>query len=110
MRVRGWMKVVLVTIAINELLTFAFAYVAEQVGSDLTMLETLVFSSMTCALVSYWLLIDARNAWRHAVEKGCIGSQCAADDEDLPKIADTCPRRWLVVLHIELNPDLVRTV
>jgi hypothetical protein len=44
------------------------------------------------------------------LDKGYIGSRHAENDEDLLKIADNCPKRWLVVLHIELNPDLAATV
>ncbi|MBR8165680.1 hypothetical protein KDW98_31580 [Burkholderia vietnamiensis] len=110
MRARGWLKVVLVTVAINEIFTVIFAYVAQQVDPGLTVMPTLVFSCATCALVSGWLLVDARNAWHNAKEKGYLRSGGDEHDDDLPTIADHCPKRWLVVLHLELHPDLAGTL
>jgi hypothetical protein len=40
------------------------------------------------------------------LDKGYIGAPHTSDDQDVLKIADSCPNRWLVVLHIELNPEL----
>jgi hypothetical protein len=105
MRARGWRKLVLVTIVVNQVLTTAFVYVAQQVDPGLTMLHTLIFSCVTCGLVGYWLQVDAQRAWRSALDKGYIRTR-RAEDEDFLNIADNCPRRWLVVLHIELYPEL----
>ncbi|WP_241022069.1 hypothetical protein [Burkholderia sp. Ac-20353] len=109
MRARGWRKVALVTIGLNQLFTMVFVCVGQLVDPDLTMIETLVFSCATSALVSYWLLVDARNAWRTALEKGYIGSTRVDAGDDLPKIAECCSKRWLVILHIELHPHLAGT-
>ena len=110
MRARGWQKVVLVTLVANQVLTAAFSYVAQQVDPGLTLMPTFVFCCATSALVSYWLLVDARNAWRHAKEKGYIGSGRAEKGDALPMVVDHCPKRWLVVLHIELHPELAGTL
>ncbi|MEW9583364.1 hypothetical protein [Paraburkholderia sp. DGU8] len=110
MRKRGWLKLLFVTLAANQVLTTAFVYVAQQVDPGLTAMHTLIFSCVTCALVRYWLQTDARRAWCNALDKGYIGSRHAESDADLLKTADNCPKRWLVVLHIELNPDLATTV
>ncbi|WP_245254540.1 hypothetical protein [Paraburkholderia sp. LEh10] len=68
------------------------------------MLHTLIFSCVTGALTGYWLRADARRAWRDALDQGYVSTRHASDD--VLKIADDCPNRWLVVLYIELNPDL----
>ncbi|SIT41464.1 conserved exported hypothetical protein [Paraburkholderia piptadeniae] len=105
MRKRGWLKLVLMTVAANQVLTTAFVYAAQQVDPGLAMLHTLIFSCVTYVLVGYWLQADARRAWCNAKDEGYIGTRHARYD-DVLKIADNCPRRWLVVLHIELNPEL----
>jgi hypothetical protein len=110
MRARGWLRVTLVTIAIDELLTAVFGYLAQRIDANVTIASTLAFSLTTCALVSYWLLVDARNAWRFALAKGHVRRGPAEDGEDFPRIDNCCPRRWLVVLHLELNPDLARSI
>ncbi|MEX3855588.1 hypothetical protein AB3X94_16175 [Paraburkholderia sp. BR10923] len=109
MRARGWRKLVLLTVAANQALTTAFVYVAQQVDPGLTMMDALIFSCVTCGLVSYWLRTDAHRAWCNAVQKGYVGPHHGANDEGVLKIAEKCPRRWLVVLHIELNPELAGT-
>ncbi|MGF6656229.1 hypothetical protein OKW34_006819 [Paraburkholderia youngii] len=109
MRARGGRKLVLLTVAANQVLTTAFAYVAQQVDPGLTIMETLIFSCVTCGLVSHWLRADAHRAWCDAVEKGYVGPRHGGNDEDVLNIAEKCPRRWLVVLHIELNPELAGT-
>ncbi|WP_368598981.1 hypothetical protein [Paraburkholderia sp. BR14374] len=109
MRARGWRKLVLLTVAANQVLTTAFVFFAQQVDSGLTMMDTLIFSCVTCGLVSSWLRTDAQRAWCNAVEKGYVGQRHATTGEDVLKIAEKCPRRWLVVLHIELNPELAGT-
>jgi len=106
MRARGWRKVVLVTLVANQVLTAAFSYLAQQVDPGLTLMPTLVFSCATSVLVSYWLLVDARKAWHHAKELRYIRAEPAENGDALPMVADHCPKRWLVVLHIELHPDL----
>ena len=108
MRARGWLKVALVTIAINEVFTMIFGYVAQTSDPDLTIGMSIVFSCVTCLLVSYWLQIDARRAWRNARDKGYLRHRRTTDDDSFPQVADNCPRRWLVVLHIELHPELAR--
>ncbi|KVP89010.1 hypothetical protein WJ95_13505 [Burkholderia ubonensis] len=110
MRARGWRKVVLVAVVANQILTAAFSSISQQIDPDLTMMPMLVFSCATGVLVGYWLRVDARNAWRHAKEQGYVGSSKPGNGDDLLSVAENCPKRWLVVLHIELNPDLVEAI
>jgi hypothetical protein len=55
--------------------------------------------------VSYWVQDDARRAWVDACRHGHVRRGA---NGPLPgiEIARECPRRWLVVLHAELNPGL----
>lgn len=110
MRTRGWLKLALFTIVANQILTSLFAYGAQQIDAELTLIPILVFSCASCALVSYWLQEDARRAWHYALENGYVGSGRPRSARDELPIAGNCPKRWLVTLHLELNPDLVRTL
>lgn len=103
MRARGWLKLVLVTVGqSNADRRLCVCRATGQPG--LTVLHTLIFSCVTGALTGYWLRADARRAWRDALDQGYVSTRHASDD--VLKIADDCPNRWLVVLYIELNPDL----
>jgi hypothetical protein len=105
MRIRGIAKVISVAIIANQVLTVAFAYVVQQTDPSAPSLIISVFSFLTCGLVSMWLQSDARRAYLLAREKGCI----TPVDNTNPalKIAADCPKRWLVILHIEMNPAAV---
>jgi hypothetical protein len=107
MRSRGWLKVVFVTMAFDQIMTAAFTFIAQQIDASPTEMATLVFGCMTSVLVSYWLVTDARKAWREAKGGGYIGPAHAVSNDDMLKVANNCPKRWLVVLHIELNADRV---
>jgi hypothetical protein len=105
MRARAFLKIVLVTILFSQVLSALFGAAAHALDPDVTAMPSMVFSCVTCALVSYWLQADARRAWQQAREGGFISRGA---DGPLPGIviAAQCPRRWLVVLHAELNPGL----
>jgi hypothetical protein len=110
-RFRGWLKLVLFTFSVDQVLTAIFTYVAQRIDPNMAEMQTLIFSCITCVLVSNWLVADARAAWAQAMQQGYIGSPksgAGAQKEKLA-IADKCPRRWLVVLHLELNPKLVES-
>lgn len=105
MMLRGMLKIVLIAIAAAQILTTAFALLARQIDADLAPQIVSAFGFVTCGLVSMWLQADARRAFRLAKAKGYISA--ARDGQVGPHIAADCPRRWLVVLHVELNPAAV---
>ncbi|MEQ5843853.1 hypothetical protein BWP39_29560 [Paraburkholderia acidicola] len=102
---RGFAKVMVVAFVANQILTTAFTYVAQQVDANLTHQTIMVFSCVTCGLVTMWLQADARRAFAFAREKGFI--KTPGDTGNTLEIAVDCPKRWLVILHIELNPAAV---
>ncbi|MFD1560841.1 hypothetical protein ACFSHT_35240 [Paraburkholderia silviterrae] len=110
MRSRAWLKIVIFTICADQVLTAAFTYVGQMIDPGMTEIQTLVFSCLTCVLVSNWLVSDARAAWANAKQHGHVATTQSDSGVRELKIADTCPRRWLVVLHIELNPELAEVV
>lgn len=105
LRVRAFLKVVLVTIVFSQVLSMLFGAAARILDPDVSATPSLVFSCVSCALVSFWLQSDARRAWQYARERGYVRR---GEHGPLPgiQIAPECPRRWLVVLHAELNPAL----
>lgn len=102
MLLRGFAKVMFIAFAVNEVLTAAFSVVARQIDLDLAQQSLTLFSYVTCILVSFWLQSDARRAFGFARDKGFV-KQTDNPPQAL-QIAQDCPKRWLVVLHSELNP------
>ncbi|WP_052409623.1 hypothetical protein [Paraburkholderia oxyphila] len=106
MRSRAWLKIVIFTICVDQVLTAVFTYVGQMIDPAMGGIETLVFSCLTCVFVSNWLVSDARAAWDNAKKHGHVATTRSGSGGRELNIADACPRRWLVMLHIELNPEL----
>jgi hypothetical protein len=102
MMFRGLCKVVAVAFVTNQVLTTIFTYVAQQLDSALPHDTIWLFSCVTSGLVTLWLQSDARRAFGFAREKGFVKK--SGDAKQYVQIADDCPKRWLVILHLELNP------
>lgn len=102
MMLRGISKVVAIAFATSQIVRAAFAYVAQQIDVGVSPQTISLFSCVTCGLVSLWLQSDARRAFGFARDKGYV--KTADDPSQGPQVAPDCPKRWLVMLHIELNP------
>lgn len=106
MMFRGMCKVVAIAFVMNQVLTTIFTYVAQQLDAALPHQTIWIFSCVTCGLLTLWLQSDARRAFGVAREKGFV--KVPGDKSQDLQIADDCPKRWLVILHIELNPAAIR--
>jgi hypothetical protein len=104
MLLRGMTKVIAIAFFANQILTSLFTLAAQQIDPQLPHQTIWMFSCVTCGLFTLWLQSDARRAYGFAREKGYV--KAAGDDRDAWQIAMDCPKRWLVILHIELNPSL----
>lgn len=99
---RGISKIVGIVFVVNQILTVAFAYAAQQIDVRLPHQAITLFSCVTCGLLTLWLQSDARRAFLLARAKGYV--KTGGDTSQGLQVAAECPKRWLVVLHIELNP------
>ncbi|MEN8512156.1 hypothetical protein [Burkholderia sp. RS02] len=102
LRLRGVMKLTIVTIAAAHALTFAFEGLLVAAGFAPETATLLLFRFVTCALVSFWLQADASRACRYASQHGFV--TVSGTHGDLIDVAPQCPKRWLVVLHLQLEP------
>ncbi|WP_175995642.1 hypothetical protein [Burkholderia stabilis] len=102
LRLRGVVKLTIVTIAVAHLLTFAFDGLLIAAGFAPEAATLLLFRFVTCALVSFWLQADALRACRYAAQHGFVTIPGVHGDPI--DIAPQCPKRWLVVLSLQLEP------
>ncbi|MBJ9588877.1 hypothetical protein [Burkholderia seminalis] len=102
LRLRGVMKLTIVTIAVAHVLTFAFDRLLVAAGFAPDAATVLLFRFVTCALVSFWLQADALRAYRYAAQHGFVIVPGAHGDP--VDVAPQCPKRWLVVLNLQLEP------
>ncbi|WP_242540059.1 hypothetical protein [Trinickia mobilis] len=99
-------KVIAIAFLANQVLTSVFTLAAQQIDPQLSHQTIWVFSCMTCGLFTLWLQSDARRAYGFAREKGYVKAEGNAGEAI--QIATDCPKRWLVILHIELNPATLK--
>nr|WP_260400327.1 hypothetical protein [Paraburkholderia bannensis] len=101
-RRRAVLRLVVLILLINPILTCAFAFVARGSHPDLALGLTTLFCFMTCAALSVWTRSDAHHAWRDARASGFVEPRAIASGRTV-RVSSECPRRWLVELHIGLQ-------
>jgi hypothetical protein len=105
-RMRGELKLIGLSVAITTMLAYVLSnFVAH---SPHTFVAFITFGALTTLLAAGWVRHDANRAFRFAAEHQYLGFE--GDPPRVISIAQDCPKRWLVLLHIELNPDLIRGV
>ncbi|MCA8295630.1 hypothetical protein LGN19_17705 [Burkholderia sp. AU30198] len=101
-RLRGVLKLTILTIAVAQALAFAFENLLVIAGFAPDASTVLLFRFVTCALVSFWLQADALRAYQYAAQHGFVTAPGAHGDP--VDVAPQCPKRWLVVLSLQLDP------
>ncbi|MDN7876600.1 hypothetical protein [Burkholderia aenigmatica] len=102
LRLRGVLKLTILTIAVAQALAFAFESLLVMTGFAPDAATVLLFRFVTCALVSFWLQADALRAYQYAARHGFVTAPGAHGDP--VEVAPQCPKRWLVVLSLQLDP------
>jgi len=104
-RLRGELKLMGLSIAITSLL--AFIPILANLIPDLPRgpAAFMTFGAFTTLLIAGWIRYDADRAFQFAAQGRHLGFE--GDPPRVISIAQNCPKRWLVLLHIELNPDLI---
>lgn len=104
-RTRALLKIIVLVVLVNQILTASFAFLAHENHPDIALGLTTLFSFLLCAILSAWIRSDAKHAWLHARDAGLLSSALIRGGRTV-WIRHDCPRRWLVVLHIELEGGL----
>lgn len=104
-RWRALARIAALLVLVNPIFISAFAFLAHQNHPDVALGLTTLFSFALCAILSVWIRMDAKHAWQDACESGFV-SPAVIRGGCLVRIRRDCPRRWLVVLHVELRGGL----
>lgn len=94
-------RVAILIIAVNQIITTAFAFVVHRNHPEVALGLTTLFSFALCVILSVWIRSDAKHAYQNACEQGYV-SDPAGPGRSV-RIAAGCPQRWLAVLHVELQ-------
>lgn len=104
---RGIAKLVAIAVLANQILTLLFGWGARTIDPNVSAQIITLFSIITSVAAGFWIQADARRAYAHAKAQGLIKQN---QDRNTPwpwAIDPVCPNKWLVTLHLELNPALV---
>ncbi|HIE5941916.1 MULTISPECIES: hypothetical protein [Burkholderia] len=102
LRLRGVLKLTIITIAVAHVLAFVFDSLLVVAGFAPDAAAVLLFRFVTCALVGFWLQADALRAYQYAAQHGFVTAPGVHGGP--VDVAPQCPKRWLVVLSLQLDP------
>jgi hypothetical protein len=102
-RVRGELKLIGLSIAITSILAFVLANTIPDLAHGPAAFMS--FGAFTTLLAAGWIRHDAGRAFQFAAVNSYLGFE--GNPPRVISIAQDCPKRWLVLLHIELNPGLI---
>jgi hypothetical protein len=105
MRVKARLIVLLVAALVTQVTTLAISIVLGAAGTEVPPIPFAIFACITLTLAQRWILVDAENAFAEAVAKRHV--RLSGAPAHVTSIATTCPRRWFVLLHVKLHPELL---
>ncbi|MFC0693530.1 hypothetical protein [Paraburkholderia humisilvae] len=103
--IKGWLCVTLLGVAVSEVEALIFVATFFPFSDSALLPVILAHLASTVILVMVWAVRDARSAYQRALDDGYV--RLAPRTRVVTGIARDCPRRWLVVLHIQLHPELI---
>jgi hypothetical protein len=108
-RWRALARIAALLVLVTPIFTSAFAFLAHQNHPDFALGLTTLFSFALCAILGVWIKTDAKRAWQDACEAGFV-SPAVIRGGCIVHVQRDCPRRWLVVLHVEWQGGLTVAV
>lgn len=97
--------VALIAILVAELLTMLVMSIIPRSYSPLELASLAAFGLVTAVLFLVWFRADIERAYMYAVEHEYL--KFAGQPPRIVAILDSCPRRWMFMLHIRMHPTLV---
>lgn len=103
-RLKGQLMLVAYALLANEVLAWVLSSLVMVIYPDVQRWWFVAFGVVTMPAAMSWLCVDAKKAYETAVSQWFLGF------DGIPprviSIADDCPSRWLVLLHIQMHPEL----
>ncbi len=99
------MLVLLVAALVTQVTTLVISILVNAAGTKVPAIPFAIFACITLALAQRWILVDAAKAFDEAVAKRNV--LLHGEPPRITFIVATCPRRWFVLLHVQLHPELL---
>jgi hypothetical protein len=96
-----WLVAELLTLAI----TFLFSVTLHASGQDVPATAFATFGVLTLLMAYIWVRVDARKAFAVAIEMRQVSTD--GTPPHITYISRSFPQRWLVLLYVQLHPELI---
>lgn len=96
-----WLVAQLLTLAVTSLLSIAL----HASGQDVPLTGFAIFGALTVVMAYVWVRLDAKRAFVAAVDTRQVGID--GIPPRITFISPICSRRWLVLLYVQLHPELI---
>ena len=103
-RLKGQMMLVAYALLANEMLAWAFSFLAIAIYPGMQRWWFMALGAVTMPVAMTWIGRDAKRAYETAAHERFLGFD--GIPPRVASIAENCPSRWLVLLHIQMHPEL----
>lgn len=105
MLLKGLLTLSLYALLVTQGLAGILTVLANSLNPEISPTWSIAFGWVTMPAVVLWVRNDAEQAYVTAVNRNCV----IFDDSSTGgvSIAERCPKRWLVRLHVQLHPELL---
>lgn len=103
-RLKGQMLLVAYALLANEVLAWAFSFLAIAIYPAMQRWWFMALGAVTMPVAMTWIGRDAKRAYETAAHERFLGFD--GIPPRVVSIADNCPSRWLVLLHIQMHPEV----
>ncbi|AJZ56159.1 hypothetical protein [Paraburkholderia fungorum] len=104
-RFKARLIVLLIGLLVTEITVLTISILVGLEGTKVPPMPFAVFACVTLALAQRWVIVDAANAFEEATRNRKV--ILAGLPPQLVSISQTCSRRWFVLLHVRLHPELI---
>jgi hypothetical protein len=105
LRLRGEFTLLGFALLVTQVMAWMLSTVENFVYGSVSSFWFVVFGALTMPFVIIWIRKDAARAYETAIKKGFLGLE--GEPAHVISIANDCPKRWWVLLHIRLHPELI---
>ncbi|MFM0053802.1 hypothetical protein [Caballeronia grimmiae] len=105
MRLKAQLATLLVAQLLTLVVTLLLSLMLRASGRAVPPAGFAIFGAVTLIMAYRWVRVDAKKAFVAAVDAGEVGI-----DGSPPRvnyILPICSRRWLVLLYVQLHPELI---
>jgi len=104
LRLTGTFTLLGFAVMVTQAMAWMLSTVVNSAYGSVSPFWFVVFGALTMPFVIIWIRKDAARAYEIATKQGFLGLE--GEPPHVISIANDCPKRWWVLLHIRLHPEL----